>query len=188
MSISIDVDHGLCKRSRGFLGKIVTDAAGDGPVCVFAGESLAIGRRISRVWCTICIAFEGNRRHGDGRKLSELLFELVILRFAFSQSDPEAIVVNNNSNVIRIVEGRRGAIEGGIVEVPLGRSDLPNELRKIATVLVVAGPAALRGEVTGTIIGVRLLAATASCWLQDWRSDSHSLRRAPCSAQARESP
>ncbi len=96
---------------------------------------------------TIGIAFEGNGGHGDGRKLSELLFELVILRFAFSQLDAKAIVVNHDSDVIRIVEGCRGAIEGGIVEVPFGRRDLPNELREVVPVLVVSGPATLSSKV-----------------------------------------
>jgi hypothetical protein len=40
---SIDVNHGLGKGLRSFLRQIVPDAAGDDPVCIFAGEFLAIG-------------------------------------------------------------------------------------------------------------------------------------------------
>jgi hypothetical protein len=55
--------------------------------------------------------------------------------------------VDHDGDVIRIVEGRRAAIERGIIEVPLRRSDLPDELRKIVPVFVVAGPAAFGGEI-----------------------------------------
>ena len=50
-------------------------------------------------------------------------------------------------DVIRVVEGRRAALERGVVEVPLRRGELPDELGEVAPVLVVAGPAALGGEV-----------------------------------------
>ena len=82
----------------------MADAAADDPVCILAGEFLAICCWVGGVWRTICIAFEGNGGHGDGWKLSELLFESVILRFAFSQPYPKAIVVNDDSNVIWIIE------------------------------------------------------------------------------------
>ena len=49
--------------------------------------------------------------------------------------------------MIRVLEGRCAAIERGIVEVPFWRSDLPNELCKVVPVFIVAGPAALGGEV-----------------------------------------
>src|SRR5262249_24486283 len=51
------------------------------------------------------------------------------------------------AGMIRVVEGRCAAIKGGIIEVPLRRSDLPNELRKIAPVLLVARPAAFDGKI-----------------------------------------
>ena len=146
-SVSIDVNYGSGKRFWSLLWKVVTDAAGDDPACIFACELLAIGCRVRRVWRTVGIAFKGDGGHGDGRKLSELLFEFVILRFAFRQSNSPAIVVNHDGDMIRIVEGRCGAIECRIVKVPFGRSDLPNELRKIAAVFVVAEHAALRGEI-----------------------------------------
>ena len=125
----------------------MANAAGDDPVSILAGEFLTICCGVGRVWRTICIAFEGNGGHGDGRKLSELLFEFVILRFAFSQSNPKAIIVNHDGHVIPIIEGSRGAIECGIVEVPLGRGDLPNELRKITALFVIASSATLSSKV-----------------------------------------
>src|SRR5262249_30718785 len=48
---------------------------------------------------------------------------------------------------IGIIESRGAAIERGVVEVPLWRGDLPDELGKIAPVFVVAGAAAFRREI-----------------------------------------
>src|SRR5205807_7211296 len=49
--------------------------------------------------------------------------------------------------MIWIVKGRGAAREGGLVEVPVWRSDLPDELRKVVPVFLVAGPAAFGGKV-----------------------------------------
>ena len=77
----------------------------------------------------------------------EPLFQIVIFRLAFGQAEPPAVIVDHDGDVIRVVEGRRAAIERGIVEVPLRRSELPDQLRKIVPVFVVAGPAAFGGEI-----------------------------------------
>ena len=116
------------------------------PVRIFAREFLGIGTGV-RMRRTIGITFKRNRRHGDDRTCGKPLFQIVILRFAFSQSEPPAIIMDHDADVIRIVEGRCAAIERGIIEFPLRRSDLPNELRKIVPVFVVAGPAALGGKI-----------------------------------------
>jgi hypothetical protein len=68
-------------------------------------------------------------------------------RLAFSQSEPPAIIMDHDADMIRIVEGRCAGIERGIVEVPFWRSELPNELRKVVPVFIVAGPAAFRGKI-----------------------------------------
>src|SRR5438132_8623114 len=49
--------------------------------------------------------------------------------------------------MFQIVESRRSALEGGLVEVPFGRSELPDQLRKVVPVFLVSGPAAFRGKV-----------------------------------------
>src|SRR5688500_734568 len=49
--------------------------------------------------------------------------------------------------VIGVVECRRAAIEDGLVEVPLRRSEPPDEIGEFAPVFVVAGAAAFRGEI-----------------------------------------
>jgi hypothetical protein len=55
--------------------------------------------------------------------------------------------MNHDADMIRIVEGRRGTIERGLIEVPLRRCELPDELGKVAPVFLVASPAALGGEI-----------------------------------------
>src|SRR5260370_40795069 len=73
--------------------------------------------------------------------------QIVVLWGSLSQSEPPAIIMDHDADMIRIVEGRCAAIERGIVEVPFWRSDLPNELRKVVPVCIVAGPAAFRGKI-----------------------------------------
>jgi hypothetical protein len=48
----------------GFLGQIVADTTRDSAVFVFARKLRAIGTGI-QMWCTIGIAFKGNRRNAD---------------------------------------------------------------------------------------------------------------------------
>src|SRR5262249_34208288 len=50
-------------------------------------------------------------------------------------------------DVIRIVQGRRAAFEGRVVEVPLWRRRAPDQLRELPRVTLVAGTATLGGEV-----------------------------------------
>ena len=75
------------------------------------------------MWCTIGITFKGDGRHGDDRTFGKPLFQIVIFRLAFSQTEPPAVIMNHDADMIRVVEGRCGAIERGIIEVPLRRSE-----------------------------------------------------------------
>src|SRR5262249_27002795 len=143
---AIDVHDSLGKRLRRFLWQIVPDATTDGPVLVYAREFLGITTRV-RVRSTIGVALERDGRDGDHRSVGKLLFQLVVFRLAFSQSEPPAIVVDDDRNVVGIVERRGTAIEGGIVEIPLRRGEVPDEFVEIVPVPVVAGAAAFGGEV-----------------------------------------
>jgi hypothetical protein len=71
-SITVDFYDSLGKGLRGFLRQIVTDAAVDDPVYIFAGEFVGIGTAI-RVWCIIGITFKGNGGHGDDRTFGKPL-------------------------------------------------------------------------------------------------------------------
>src|SRR3546814_10503483 len=81
------------------------------------------------------------------RKTGKAPFQIVIPRLAFSEPQPPAVVVDHDANMIRIVERCRTASEGGIVEVPFRRSQLPDKLRKLLPVPCVAGLAPFGGEI-----------------------------------------
>src|SRR5215813_3958971 len=49
--------------------------------------------------------------------------------------------------MVRIVEGGRAAIESRVVEIPLGRSGLPDQPRELTPILFVAGTAAIRRKI-----------------------------------------
>jgi hypothetical protein len=90
-SITVDIDHGLGKGMRRLLRQIVPDAALYGSVSISAGEFFGIGAWV-RTRRTVGITLKGNRRYGDHLKCGKPLFQLVILRLAFSQSKPPTII------------------------------------------------------------------------------------------------
>ena len=96
---------------------------------------------------TIGIAFESDRGNRDDREFGKPLVERFVLRFAFGERKPPPVVVDHDTDVIRIVEGRGTAIERGVVELPLRRRELPDELRKVVPVLGGADAAELRGAI-----------------------------------------
>src|SRR4030095_93942 len=145
-SVGVDVDHRLGKRRWRFLGQIVSDPALDKAVSISARKPLRIRSGVG-VGRTIGIAFESNRGNRDDREFGQSLVEGFVLRFAFGECKPPPVVVDHDADVIRIVEGRGTAIERGVVELPLRRPELPDELRKVVAVLVVDDAGALRGEI-----------------------------------------
>ena len=145
-SKAADVDHSLGESLRSFLRQIVADAAGDEAVLIFARELIAI-RRAGRVDCTVGVAFHGDRGHGDGRKCGQPLFQVVIFPLAVGQAKPPAIVVHHDVNMVGVVEGRCCAVVRGIVEIPLWRSLVPDELIELVEVFRIAGLADWGGEI-----------------------------------------
>ena len=113
-----DLDDGFGKGLWRFLRQIVPDAALDGPVLVSAREFLGIGTRI-RVRRAVCVTFHGDRGHSDDRTCSKPFFQIVILRLAFSQCLPPAIIVDDDGDVVGVLEGLRAAIEGGVIKVSI---------------------------------------------------------------------
>src|SRR5262245_56023361 len=99
------------------------------------------------MWCAVGITFKGNSGNGDDRTLGQPLVQMGIFGLAFSQREPPPIIMHHDCNVIRMVEGRCATIERRIIEVPLRRSKLPDELRKIVPVFVVACAAAFGGKI-----------------------------------------
>ena len=111
-----------------------------------AGEFRGVGTRFG-MRRAVRIALERDGGHGDHRRFCEPPLQLVVLGLTFAQTEPPAIVVNGDLDVIRIVEGCRAALEGGVVEGPFRRGGSPDQLRELAPVLVITGAAALGGEV-----------------------------------------
>ena len=145
-SKGVHVDYGGGERLRGFLRQVVPDSAGQVAVNVFAGKLRGIGRR-SRVRRAVGIPLERDGRHADDRTARKPILEAVIGRLAFSQTEAPAIVVNDDADVIRVVEGRGAAIERRVIEMPFRRSDLPDQLRKVVPMRLVADAPAFRREV-----------------------------------------
>ena len=112
------------------------------PASKFRGVGAGVG-----VWCAVGIAFHGDGRHGDHRCLREPLFQIVVARLTLGQAEPPAVVMDSNGDVVRIIERRRAAVEGGVIEAPLGRRDLPDELGEVVRVFLIADTASLGGEV-----------------------------------------
>jgi hypothetical protein len=115
--------------------------------CVRLPENFFVGCSVRGRRNAIGITIKGDRRHSDYGTFGKPLFQIVVLRVAFSQAQPPAVIVNHDADVIRIVEGRCGAIERGIIEIPLWGVERPDELRKIMPVGVEAGSAAFRGKI-----------------------------------------
>src|SRR5258706_2771132 len=139
-------NYSVRKGSRRFLRQVMADAAANLAVLVFAGEFLCIRARIG-VRRSVGVTFRGDGGHGDNRRFRQLPFQLVVLRFAFRKALAPAVIVNNDVDVVGVVERFGAAIKRGIVEVPLRRCELPDELVENVTVLVVSSAAALRREV-----------------------------------------
>jgi hypothetical protein len=124
-----DVDDRLGKGLWGFLRQVVPHAARDEPMLIFTREFAAIspGFRMGRA---IGVAFEGDGGRGDAPTFGEPLFQIVIFRLASGQSEPPAIIVDHDRDMIRVFERRRRAIERGVIEVPLRRRELPISFAK----------------------------------------------------------
>jgi hypothetical protein len=124
----------------------VSDTTSDEAVFVLARELSAIGC-VDGMRRTVRVPFHGDRRHGNHRTRGQSLLQFIVLRLTLCQADSPAVVMNHNVQVIGILKRRGGAIEGGIVEVPPRRCELPNELRKVASILVVTRTPAVRREI-----------------------------------------
>src|SRR5262245_8807104 len=115
-------------------------------MCVLAREFLCIGTAVL-VGCAISITFKGDRGHCDHRTFSKPLFKLVILRLAFGQAQSPAVIVDDDTDMIRVIKGGSAALERRIVEAPFRRCELPDELVEIMPVFFVAGATTFRRKV-----------------------------------------
>src|SRR5207253_9066882 len=138
-------------------------------VLILAREFFRV-RRGLRMRRAVRVTFEGDRRDADRRKLSEPCFEVVVFALALRQAESPAIVVDDDGNMIGVIKRRRAAIEGGVIEIPLRRRDLPDELREILPISFVPGAAALCCKIVlipPLKLGVRRQRGLAGCLTAD---------------------
>src|SRR5689334_9196225 len=144
--ILVDVDDRLREGARRFLRLIVTDAASDQPLRIFAGDFFRVRRALS-MRRLVVVAFERESGVVCLVTLRQPFFELVIFRLALGERESPAIVVDGDRDMIGIVERRRAAVERRIVEFPFRRGGLPDELREVARIFLIAFAAPLGGEI-----------------------------------------
>ena len=101
-SVTIDVYDSLGEGLWSFLRQIVPM-----PPLIIRCICPRIFRVSAGVWMrrAIRITFERNGWHSDHRSIRKPLFQIVVFRLTFSQSEPPPIIMNHDTDVIRIVEG-----------------------------------------------------------------------------------
>ena len=82
-----------------------------------AGELLGIGT--SDRDGSVEVAADGDRRHRDHGTFEQPGFQVAVLLLSFSEAQPPPVIVDDDVDVIGIAEGRCGAVERVVVEVPL---------------------------------------------------------------------
>src|SRR5262245_38214174 len=113
---------------------------------VFAREFFGVGTAV-RVWGAIGVAFKGDCGHCDDWTFGKSLFKVVIFPLAFSQADALPVIMDDDTDMIRVIEGRCAAVERSVIEIPFWRSEAPDELVEIMTVFVVACAAAFSRKI-----------------------------------------
>src|SRR5258708_7624041 len=127
------------------LGKVVSRVR---YLVVHAGPAKVTCRRAA-VRCrevAICQAIQGDSRVHDGRLRSQLLLDLVVRRVAGCVSEAMTVGVKHDVDVVGIVEGHSGALQRGVIEVPVRRVARPDHLRDVAPVRGETGSATLGQE------------------------------------------
>src|SRR6516164_738817 len=112
-----NVDDGLGKGLRGFLWQIVTHPTIDRAVRIISRKFLGVSGGFG-VWCTIGIAFERDGGYRDVGPCRQVLLQILVPGLALGKSQPPAIIVNDDGDMIRIVESGRTALERSLIEVP----------------------------------------------------------------------
>src|SRR5580658_9284145 len=108
----------------------MSDAAGNNPIGVFAREPVAIRAVVRKMRSAIRIPFQCYRRDSDHRSFGDPRLYIRIFRFAVCNAKPKTVIVDDDSSIVRIVEGGGSALKGCVVKGPLGRSELPDEFPK----------------------------------------------------------
>jgi hypothetical protein len=57
--------------------------------------------------------------------VGELLFQVLVSRFTSCEAQPPTVIVDHDTDVIRVIERGRGAPEGGIASTKVGHRKSP---------------------------------------------------------------
>src|ERR1700750_1741329 len=91
----------------------------------------------------VVVAFEGDGRYADLRCGGQLHFELIKAWITLGQSETPSITVDHDIDVIRVIERRRATQKRCLIEFPLRRRELPDQLGKITPVFGITFATAL---------------------------------------------
>jgi len=112
-------------------------------------------RRRTVGWRGDAVRIAVKRDGGDrNRRLRrQTPFQLGVARIAIGEAIAMAITVNHDVDIVRIIEGRGGPLEGRIVEMPVRRPLPPKYTRDLAPVGGKARPSAFDLEIILIPIG-----------------------------------
>jgi hypothetical protein len=85
--MAVDRQDGFGKGLGRFLRQIVTDAAGEIPVLIFARELREIRCR-GACGAPFGITFKGDREYGNGRTFGKSFFQIVVFRLTLGDAVP----------------------------------------------------------------------------------------------------
>src|SRR5262249_49172703 len=74
-------------------------------------------------------------------------FKGVIFLLAFSQGNPPTVIMDDDTDMIRVIDRSCAAVERRVIEVPFWRSELPDELVELMPVFFVACAATVRRKI-----------------------------------------
>ena len=140
---------------------------------------LGIDARVS-MRCAVRVAFQCDRRTSDSWKCRDLLLQTIVFSLAGLQAQIPAIVVERDTNEIRIFKRLCRALERFVIERPFRRGLMPDEPVEVLGVLGVTSLTAVCGEIKQIPPFVLSgLAAAASGWRPGYQRDSRSPRPGP---------
>lgn len=129
-----------------FLGKVVARVR-HLMVDAWPGEMMCRWAAISCREVTICQAIQGDSRNYDCWLRCKLLLALFVRRIAGRESEAMAVGVKHHVDVVRIVEGRSGSFQSGIVELPFRQLSCPDHPCDFASVRCETSSTTLSQEI-----------------------------------------
>src|ERR1700730_1210067 len=141
--LTFDQLHHRSRERFGFFLRKIMPRARDDAMGARTGEFRRGGSAVGRGGDAVAGAVQRDGGDGNGRQRRQPALQPGIVRIAGRQAEAMAIAVDHDIDIIRVVEGRRRAREGGVVEMPVRRPLLPQDPGDLAPVGRKTCPAAL---------------------------------------------